>query len=362
MGFYLTSFVDVLSLIGCIILAVVILMVMIVIHELGHYTAGKLLKFKINEFSIGFGKAIFKKTKKNGEIFAIRWIPLGGYCAFEGEDEEGESPDAFNKQAWWKRLIVLFSGAFFNFLSAILMCIVLLAVLGNGSFRITGVQGENASVLQVNDVITHVNGEKSTFFNGGYVKQTENVKDANQVIVLTIERIVDGEKESIEVPITKNIVTESTDKTTGEVTLNYSAGLNLEYADMSFGRALLNAIPFTFEFAWQCLVAVFQLITFQVGLEGLGGPISTIGHMATATVETGLNLILLCPLLATNLAVFNLLPIPALDGARMIFVTIEGIRKKPINRDLEAKIHGIGLIVLFGLVIIADILQLFVFH
>ena len=362
MGFYLASFVDVISLIGCIILAILILMVMIVIHELGHYTAGKLLKFKINEFSIGFGKAIFKKTKKNGEIFAIRCVPLGGYCAFEGEDEDGESPDAFNKQAWWKRLIVLFSGAFFNFLSAILMCVVLLAVIGNGSIKVVNITGDNANLLQVNDVITHVDGEKSTFFNGGYIKQTADVKDDKQVIVLTVERVVDGEKQKIEVPITKCIVTETTDPTSGEVTVTYSAGITPQYNNMSFGRALLNAIPFTFEFAWQCLVAVFQLITFQAGLEGLGGPITTIGHMATATKETGLNLILLCPLLATNLAVFNLLPIPALDGARMIFVGIEGIRKKPINRDLEAKIHGIGLIVLFSLVIIVDILQLFVFH
>ena len=91
---------------------------MITIHEFGHYLAGKLLKFKINEFSIGFGKALYTKKKENGEIFSIRAIPLGGYCAFDGEDTPDESADSFNAQAPWKRLIVLFCGAFFNFLVA----------------------------------------------------------------------------------------------------------------------------------------------------------------------------------------------------------------------------------------------------
>ena len=99
-----------------ILLAIFVLLLMILIHETGHYVAGRILKFKINEFSIGFGKAIFSRTNKRGEKFSIRIFPLGGYCAFEGENENGNpNPDAFNNQKPWKRMIVLFSGAFFNF-------------------------------------------------------------------------------------------------------------------------------------------------------------------------------------------------------------------------------------------------------
>ena len=106
---------------------------MVLIHELGHYVAGKILKFKINEFSIGFGKAIFSKTKKSGEKFSLRIFPLGGYCAFEGENEDGtDNPQAFNNQKPWKRLIVLFMGAFFNFLSAIIFSFIL--PVNNSSF------------------------------------------------------------------------------------------------------------------------------------------------------------------------------------------------------------------------------------
>ena len=356
MNFLLSGFTSVLSTIGYILLALLILVVMIVIHELGHYTAGKLLKFKINEFSIGFGKAIFKKVKKNGEIFAIRWIPLGGYCAFDGEDEDIESETAFNKQAWWKRLIVLFSGAFFNFLSAILMCVVLLAVVGCGYSKIETVQGENAQYLQVNDVVTHVNGEKCTFFNGGFNALTSEITDPNQTIVLTVERIIDGERETIDIPVKKSVETVE-----GETTL-YKIGVTTSYANFSFGRSLLKAVPFAFEFAWECLSIIGKLFIGQQSLKDLGGPITTITTIANASSQSLLNLILLCPLIAVNLAVFNLLPIPALDGARMVFVIIEAIRKKPISRDLEAKIHTFGLIFLFAFVILVDILQLFVFH
>ena len=112
---------------GYILLAIVVLLFMVMIHELGHYVAGKILKFKINEFSVGFGPKLLQKTKKNGEKITLRALPLGGYCAFEGEDEEGnETPEAFNNQKPWKRLIVLFSGAFFNFLSGIIFSFILL--------------------------------------------------------------------------------------------------------------------------------------------------------------------------------------------------------------------------------------------
>ena len=104
----LLSITGALNSIGSILVAILVLLLMITIHEFGHYTAGKLLKFKINEFSVGFGKALYSKTKKNGEVFSIRLIPLGGYCAFEGEDTTSEEGASFNAQAPWKRLIVLF--------------------------------------------------------------------------------------------------------------------------------------------------------------------------------------------------------------------------------------------------------------
>ena len=179
-----------------ILLALLVLMIMIVVHEAGHYTAGKIFKFKINEFSIGFGKALFKRTKKNGEVFAIRLIPLGGYCAFEGEDEDSENPDSFNNKAWWKRLIVLFSGAFFNFLSAIIFSVALLCVVGSGYSELKTVDIQpsqyviESETLQVGDVIKRVNGQKTTFLNGAFNGMVSQIQDDTSVITLTIERVI----------------------------------------------------------------------------------------------------------------------------------------------------------------------------
>ena len=114
-----------------ILLALAVLLVLITVHEFGHYVAGKMLGFKINEFAIGFGPKIFSRTnKKTGEVFSIRVLPLGGFCAFEGEDEDNPNPDAFNNKKPWKRLIVLVSGVLFNFLFGIITAVIFLNVNG----------------------------------------------------------------------------------------------------------------------------------------------------------------------------------------------------------------------------------------
>lgn len=334
---------------GYIAVAILILMLMITIHELGHYIAGKLLKFKINEFSIGFGKALYTKKKKNGEVFSIRLIPLGGYCAFEGEENETESADSFNAQAPWKRLIVLFSGAFFNFISAIIFSVGLLCVVGSGHMCVASAPDTTANpyiaTLSEGDIITHANGEELTFFNGGFSGITQDIK-TDEDITLTIIR--DGKQQDV---IVQKYATMQDGK---EV---YKYGFVPGYVSLSFGDALLESVPFSFEVAWQCLVVLGKLLIGEYGLDAVGGPVSTIGAIADAGAINVLNLLLYIPLIAVNLAVFNLLPIPALDGSKMVFVFIEWIRKKPINRDLENKIHMTGLMILFGFVILVELLH-----
>ena len=146
---------DILSILttaGGIILAIFALMFMITIHEAGHYVVGKLLKFKINEFSIGFGPAIFQKTKANGEIFSIRVFPLGGYCAFEGEDEENQSEGAFNAQKPWKRLVVLFGGVFFNFIFGVITSVAYLSMAAYTLPEVIELAPGNTNPFQKGDV------------------------------------------------------------------------------------------------------------------------------------------------------------------------------------------------------------------
>ena len=352
-----------------ILLAIVILMFMIMIHEAGHYVAGKILKFKIEEFSIGFGPAIFSKKLKSGEVFSLRWIPLGGFCAFKGEDEdEDEVTDkegTFNSYPCWKRLIVLFCGAFFNFVSGIFFVLILLTVVGSGICKITDVNedSKNINSIYANDIILEVDGETPTFINGGIVALMAD-KDVGEEIILTIER--DGEV--IEVPVVKYQEYEKDEN--GEYVLDDDGnkivsgkiiGITSEYVPLSFGNALIQCVPYTFNMAWECLEILGKLVTGQLGIDSVGGPITTVQTIVVSTQASMKNLLLLFPLLAVNLAVFNLLPIPALDGARMVFVAIEWIFKKPVPRDIEAKIHGVGLMVLFGFVIVIDLLHIFLF-
>ncbi|MDE7330051.1 MAG: site-2 protease family protein, partial [Clostridia bacterium] len=167
----LLSVSSVASTIGSVLLAILILLVMITVHEFGHYLAGKALKFKINEFAIGFGPKLFKrKSKRTGEVFSIRLLPLGGFCAFEGEDgEDGEeSENAFTKKAPWKRIIVLIAGPLMNYLLALVLIIVSMFAFGQPVYKVGSVApAEDADpaiyaeyCLQQDDLILSLNGKR----------------------------------------------------------------------------------------------------------------------------------------------------------------------------------------------------------
>lgn len=386
----LLSFTSTLKYIGYIFIAVLVLLLMVLIHELGHYIAGKILKFKINEFSVGFGPKILQKKKKNGELISLRAIPLGGYCAFEGETEDGNStPEAFHNQAPWKRLIVLFSGAFFNFLSAIIFSFILLMANGYDLVQVKDVNPSsvNYQILQQGDVIYGVNDKEIDFVSddnissliteycqehySNYIGEdlTSNYSFKNdegktfyiktQTIPLNIQRDDEKIEKIANVQLIYNESGEyagwsllNTEKETNELVVG-----NYKY---SFGESLIECVPFTFKWAWKVLVIFSQLITGQLSITALTGPVGTVNMIANFTQQSASFLLVLLPLIAVNLAVFNLLPIPALDGFQMIFTTIEWVRKKPINQNVVNAINNIGLLVLLGFVIIVDVLHIFI--
>ncbi len=426
------DFTSVMSTIGRVLLAFVVLMFMVLIHEAGHYTAGKILGFQINEFAVGMGPKIFSKKKKNGEVFSLRALPLGGFCAFEGEsvEEENSNPKAFNRQKPWKRLIVLFSGAFFNFISAILIAIIAFAGYGETVAVVGNVYDyavESNHQLQSGDIIYKIDGksvfildnlnrymktDKMTFTVLRPVGEGDNVKyeevvienivksDYVSVVVSKLKgKYFSGERELSEgdtiykfngKPLGakddfKNVfaqaqgecvltvigndgyydyTVDASEISNANIVVKESpytgVGMSIGYAKhkFSFGKALGRSFPYCGEVAMLVLRTLGGLLTGAVGIDQVGGPITTI-TMTSQIVSTGFaNILSLIVLISVNLAVFNLLPVPALDGCQMVFVLIEWIARKPINRKVQSYINGIGLIVLIVLMVLIDLLKL----
>ena len=408
-----------------ILLALVVLLVLITVHEFGHYCAGKIFGFKINEFSIGFGPALYKKTKKDGEVFSVRWLPLGGFCAFEGEDEDGkENPEAFNNKPAWKRLIVLLSGVTFNFLFGILTAAIYLMVTGYSVPKINSYVDPNSSFRQ-NDIIVAVDGKTIEAYRS-FTDLVADYKEGEE-FVITVDRDgkmvdittskekynpfyyvydtsyfegkifnADGTKMNMDVFV-NGIMQHPTTSEVGEdvgkgaalkeyfaaniykadgtrysdaeveqmfkdnhfvyVGSGVSMGISFGYVGEKYGffECFAKAWPFCF---WMCgliLSALGGLFTGATPIKEMGGTVTAISQIAEYSSQSLYYLLLFFPMLSMNLALFNILPVPSLDGARAVFVLIEMIFRKPVNRKVEGYIHTIGLFLLLGMVIFFDI-------
>ena len=407
MTFNLLSFASVMKSVGGVVLAVLILLVMVTVHEFGHYVAGKILHFQINEFAVGFGPAIFKRRiKKTGEIFALRVIPLGGYCAFEGEDydeedakreaEKSEEPfeemqpeemqneggrvevneetppkaeeeyptpqgARFNDQAPWKRIIVLIAGATMNYLLALTLILVMFAFIGRPMYKVTekmeptATQTESADEVQLGDVIMKIDG-KTMYMITDYMDILDGKKQGESVTVTVLRG--EGIKEVSLVLKADADIKNLSD--TG--TLLTAMGINSMYAvteKEGFFQTIGNSFAYSVKIGGTVLRSLGELLTGKLGIDAMGGPITTIKVTSEAAASGLMSFLNIAAFIGVNLAVFNLLPIPALDGCKVIFCIIEWIRKKPVNRKVETMIHFIGIIALFGFAILVDILQLF---
>ena len=352
-----------------ILLAILILMLMVTIHEFGHYLAGKILGFKINEFSVGFGpKILGRKSKKTGEEFSVRAVPLGGYCAFYGEEGDesvkneqfnnvaGEKNLSFNEQKPWKRIIVLLSGALFNLFSAFIFSFIYILAVGYSLPVIDEIynnpfSGDSyASELRVGDKIVAVEDVELGVMNS-FAELTSSLK-VNESITITVIR--DGKKKDL--IISKQKVMLIADENNYESRELFGFKLTYEKTKVSPLYAIGNSFPFTFKMAGLILSSFGQLFTGQVPISELSGPIGTVATIATYAEANLEYLLLFLPLIASNLAIFNILPIPSLDGSKIVFTIIEWVRGKPINRKVEGYLHGVGLILLLIFVVVIDLI------
>ncbi len=376
------SFGSVMTTIGGIAVALVILLVMITIHELGHYIAGKKLGFKINEFAVGFGPKLLSKKRKDETVVSLRAIPLGGFCAFEGEEEDMPNPEAFNNQKPWKRMIVLSMGAIFNIVSAVIFSFIVLLAVGNvytttgievasvynlsappeGIVLVADTENPNNAVLKDGDIFISVNGQNlKDIKNFDAAAFSKLVTDAGDTFGVVVSR--DGTETALLLTKwTYKYYEEGQDPSQAVEKKGIGITMYSLYKDdYNVLTALRDCVPYTVKLAGMILSSLGQLFTTSTGMRQMGGTITTIAVMGKVTTASFKGMLNLLPLIAVNLGVFNLLPIPALDGSKILICGIEWIRKKPLNRKVENMIHFVGFILLIGFVIVADILQLFVF-
>lgn len=350
-----------------IIIAILIFGFLIAIHEFGHFTAAKLLGVKVNEFAIGMGPKLFSRQK--GEtLFSVRAFPFGGFCAMEGEDEETYDPRAFTSVSRWRRLIILAAGSFMNLLFGFIVFLVLAATAtGFGSSTIDhfapGFPNEGVDGLMAGDAIVSVNGERVYYSDDFSMFLSLNKGDT---VDLVIRR--DGEKIVLDdFPLVPRVYTED-----GETRERY--GLTFEVKEPTVGETLKYACYDVMNNVRLIRISLVMLFSGEASLRELTGPVGLVDMMATtsntvaATYGFGQSMATIFSLgafIAVNLAVMNMLPIPAVDGGRIFFMLvtalIEKISRKRVNPKYEGYIHSGTLMLLLALmafVLINDVVKI----
>lgn len=335
-----------------ILLAILMFVIIIILHEFGHFITAKLLGVRVNEFSVGFGPKLFSKKGKE-TTYSVRAIPFGGFCAMEGEDEESNDPRAFGNKKPWRRFIIVAAGATFNlilgFVIAVLMTIPQerYATTTIGKFEDGAVSCNYG--LQVNDEIVAANGRKIYCFSDlSYM--LASAKDGK--LDFTVLR--DGKKVELK-NVTFNL--EPLDDGNNYISLDF----RVYGEEKTFTNTLKYAAKTTVSYGRIVYMSLYDMITGKFKINQMSGPVGITAAVSQATRQSIWNILYYACIITVNLGIMNLLPLPALDGGRLLFILIEMIRRKPIPAKYEGLVHTIGFVILFGLIILItfnDILNL----
>ena len=346
-----------------ILFAILLFSLLIFVHELGHFVAAKLSGVQVNEFAMFMGPALFK-WKRGETEYSIRCIPIGGYCAMEGEDQDTDNPRSFQKTAWWKRLIILVAGSAMNFIAGLIIMAIVFApaqqfvepVISEAEAGCTVVSEDG---LHIGDRILKLDGEKIYVQSDFSMLLAMNPGEVHDVVV---ER--NGEKVVLDaLRMEKHLFGDETAE---------RFGFSFQVQEATFGNKLRYVWNSSVNVVRTVRLSLQMLLTGQAGLQDMSGPVGIVQIMSdTAEAsETALdalmNMLYFGGFIAINLAVMNLLPIPALDGGRVVGLLlttgIEAVTRKKINPKYEGYIHGAGMILLLALmavIMFKDIFTIF---
>lgn len=336
-----------------VVLAILLLGVLIIAHEAGHFWAARACGIEVQEFAMGMGPLLAKWKSRRGTQFSIRLLPIGGFCQFYGEDEEADDPRAFNNQAVWKRMLTVASGPLMNFAVALLVIVLYMSALGLVTTvpRVGEVEPHAAEAgLMAGDTLLAVNGVDVTDVS---TVLTEISGSAGENVTLHVRR--GGEELDV-------VIAPFYD----EEVARYRVGFT--FAQERVRISLLQSIPFSVSYNVESVRLIVQTLKNLVfkgeGVSEVTGPVGTVYVIQEVTQQGGVDIYLeLLALISVNLGVMNLLPIPGLDGSRLLFLLVEAVRRKPVKRELEGAIHGAGFILLMALMVALtykDIMQIFV--
>ena len=330
------------------IIAILLFSAIILFHELGHFLLAKANGIRVNEFSLGLGPTIVGFTK--GETkYSIKLLPFGGACMMEGEDSQSDDDRSFQKKSVWARISVVAAGPIFNFIMAFVLAVIILGNIGISTPTVAQVEdgyGAQTAGLQAGDEIIKMNHKHIHFFKE---ISMYTLFHAGETVEVTYER--NGERHIVEVQPTY-------DEEQGRY--RYGIDGSGEYTKVGPIKTLQYSVYEVKYWIQYTVGSLKMLLTRQVSVNDLSGPVGivkTIGDTYDMSKSDGafyvwMNLLNLALLLSANLGVMNLLPIPTLDGGRLVFLVIEAIRGKRVSEDKEGMVHFIGLLCLFGLMIL----------
>jgi len=344
-----------------ILIPLLILSLLIFIHEFGHYIAARIFKVAIKEFAIGMGPKIFSVRSKKTKIdYSIRAIPMGGAVTMHGEDEESEVENAVSKKPVWQRFIIISAGSFMNILLGfIIMAVIVSGAKGFYSTKINRYEANavsNQTGLMEGDQILKINGKTINIYNDLIYALIREGADPVEVTVMR-----DGEK--VIVPGVKFPTDTESGMTYGIV--DFETSVDKTSFPMVIKQTFYQSFS-TIDMVW---TSFFDLVTGKYGMDEVSGPVGVtqaIGNSAkeaTTTKGGSRGFLFLIALITMNLGVVNLLPLPALDGGRIVFLVIEFIRRKPVKPEYEGYVHlaGFALLILFMIFITyKDIMKLIV--
>jgi regulator of sigma E protease len=327
------------------LLAIFVFGVMIFVHELGHYISARACGVGIKEFAIGMGPKIYSRvSNKTGIRYSIRLFPVGGFVSMVGEDEESEADDAFGKKSVWRRMIIIIAGAFMNLaLGFLIMLVIVSTTKGYLAVNVVaefddGAMSE-ASGLMVDDRIIKIN---NTRIHTGYDLSYEIMNQGDVAVDLTVIR--NGEK-----IVLKDVIF----PTFSESGATFGQSDFTPYGEQ---KTLFTVIKHTWFRSVSTVKMVadslIDLIRGRYGIDAVSGPVGITEQIGNAAKTSSVNLLYICAVISINLGIINLLPLPALDGGRFVFLLVEAIRRKPVNKNIEGYVHFIGIVVLFALMIL----------